>query len=276
MSIELITGFTGAPHIDSLEASKFNAAIVGRGDYVLEGVGDKMLKATMVTANKVHIDPGNGLMQGRHYVVDAAGVDLVVQTGTQGQKRIDLVVARYTKNATTGVEGVALVVLKGTPVASSPSDPVHTKGDILNGSALVADMPLWRIPLDGITVGAPVRLFDIYKSGADAWDSISRDIATGTFNSGWTVNAFSLTRQCGLVTCDLDAAYQSPSQLGAVYGTVPAGYRPKKLVTGIPCGLADGNRIYTGIAKVYPDGGVMISSAGITVKQVFFNANWPV
>lgn len=159
MGIELVTGFTGKAHISSLDVAKFNAGALGPGEYVFAGVKDDKLKATMASSNKVHISSGNAMMQGRHFWVDAAGVDLTVQTGTQGQKRNDLVVARYAKNASTGVESVSLVVIKGTPTTGTPADPSYTRGDILNGNALTNDMPLWRIPLNGITVGTPVQLF---------------------------------------------------------------------------------------------------------------------
>lgn len=183
MGIELITGFAGKAHIRSLDMARFNAGVVGKGDYVFAGIGDGELKATMTTPNRVHIASGNGMMQGRHYTVDAAGVDLTVQTGTQGQKRNDLVVARYAKNASTGIETVSLAVLKGTPTAGAPADPAHVKGDILNGAAIATDMPLWRIPLNGITVGTPVKLCKAFTPCSDAWDSVSRDFLGLRFRS---------------------------------------------------------------------------------------------
>lgn len=187
MSIELVTGFAGKAHIDSLDHAKFNAAVVGSGSYVFSGLGDGKLKATMTSSNRVHIASGNGMIQGRHYIVDASGVDLTVQTGTQGQKRNDLVVARYSKNASSGIEDVSLVVIKGTPTTGTPTDPAYNKGDILNGSALVADMPLWRIPLNGITVGAPVQLFEEFSSAKQFRDSVSQKLWTGTLGRGGSV-----------------------------------------------------------------------------------------
>jgi len=176
MGIELVTGFTGKAHISSLDVAKFNAGAFGSGEYVFAGVKDDKLKATMASSNKVHISSGNAMMQGRHFWVDAAGVDLTVQTVTQGQKRNDLVVARYAKNASTGVESVSLVVIKGTPTTGTPADPSYTRGDILNGNALANDMPLWRIPLNGITVGTPVQLFKEFTSAKDAWGSVSHGV----------------------------------------------------------------------------------------------------
>ena len=203
MAIELVTGFTGKAHITSLDVAKFNAGAFGAGEYVFAGVGDEKLKATMASSNKVHIASGNAMMQGRHFHVDAAGVDLTVQTGTQGQKRNDLVVARYAKNASTGIESVDLVVIKGTPTTGTPADPAYAKGDILNGNALANDMPLWRIPLNGITVGAPVKLFKEFTSAKDAWDSVSQ-IETGSVT---------LTPTAGGVKTETEIVFEKPFRI---------------------------------------------------------------
>ncbi len=52
---------------------------------------------------------------------------------------------------------------------TAAADPTIPSGKILSG-AVDAYMPLWRIPLDGITVGTPVRLFT--PRGA-LWDSVT-------------------------------------------------------------------------------------------------------
>ena len=106
---------------------------------------------------------------------DAAGdgtTTATVQSGTQGQKRNDLVVLRYTKNTTTGVETCSIVVLKGTPTTGTPADPAHNTGSILDGVA-THDMPLYRIPINGITVGTLVPLFNVLKPMTDVWDSLT-------------------------------------------------------------------------------------------------------
>ncbi|WP_168163968.1 hypothetical protein, partial [Olsenella sp. HMSC062G07] len=59
--------------------------------------------------------------------------------------------------------------------AATATDPAIPAGDLLEG-ATEAWMPLWRIPLDGITVGKPVALFDILAPAADVWDSVSPTI----------------------------------------------------------------------------------------------------
>ena len=84
-------------------------------------------------------------------------------------KRNDIICAHYHRNASNGNENVELTVLKGTPNATAAADPKVPSGKILSG-AVDAYMPLWRIPLDGITVGTPVRLFT--PRGA-LWDSVT-------------------------------------------------------------------------------------------------------
>lgn len=172
MAIELVTGKKGTVHVDSADDGALYAAIAGKGEYVLDL--DDRLACTMTTANKAHVASGHGLMQGRHWLVDAEGVDLTIQNGTQGQKRNDLIVARYECDAKNGnVESVALKVIKGTPTTGTPADPACTRGDILEGAALVNEQPLWRIPLNGITVGTPIQMFDVLTPAKEAWDSVA-------------------------------------------------------------------------------------------------------
>ena len=253
MSIELVTGFTGKAHISSLDVAKFNAGAFGPGEYVFAGVKDDKLKATMASSNKVHISSGNAMMQGRHFWVDAAGVDLTVQTGTQGQKRNDLVVARYAKNASTGVESVSLVVIKGTPTTGTPADPSYTRGDILNGNALANDMPLWRIPLNGITVGTPVQLFQEFASAKDAWDSVSQvDAIDG-------VTAY----KHGKHVCIHVRVDTSDRQNYTKLGTLPAGWQPRKYVLQRAYIVGGKPSTYEPYVEINGSGQVSISPMGV-------------
>ena len=92
------------------------------------------------------------LMQGRHIrVADGAFEDLVVEGGTNGYKRKDLVCVRYSQDENTGVEDCSLVVLRGNPVAADPVDPEYITGDIVSG-ALRNDFPLYRLNLNGTSL----------------------------------------------------------------------------------------------------------------------------
>ena len=150
---ELVTGHAGKAHATAEQAAGLNAGILGLDDYVLN-VHDK-LKITVVSANKVTIGTGELVMQGRH-VSQGTPEDLIVTNGSQGQKRNDLIVCRYTKGSQS-VESAELVVVRGTPTTGTATDPEVTANDL----------KLWRVPLDGINAGKPVALFETMPTMAE-------------------------------------------------------------------------------------------------------------
>ena len=158
MSTHLITGFAGKEHITSADQGSFNAAVMGGGEFVLER--GEQFRCQVISNNKVRIYDGDALMQGRHIIIDRNTYEETTHdNGTQGYKRIDLVVLTYEKNTISNVESVKLEVIKGSPVESNPSVPGYTKGDILNSGASKNQMPLYKIPFDGLSIGEPVKLF---------------------------------------------------------------------------------------------------------------------
>lgn len=160
MAFEIVDGMTGTKHISSDDLAALNTATVGKADCVLE-YGDDF-KLTMASANSATLGTGVGMVGGKRFWNQAA-VSLTVQSGTHGQKRNDLIVARYAKTS-AGIESITPVVIKGTPSADAAADPEVTANDL----------KLWRIPLDGINAGAPVKLFDPVTPLATLGDSVSR------------------------------------------------------------------------------------------------------
>lgn len=175
MAFEIVDGMTGTKHISSDDLSALNIATIGKADCVLK-YGDDF-KLTMASANSATLGTGVGMVGGKRFWNQAA-TSLTVQSGTQGQKRNDLVVARYAKTG-AGIESITPVVIKGTPSTGTAADPATTSNDL----------KLWRIPLNGISVGTPVRLFDPMASLATLGDSVSRVLARPgiTFNGTVTV-----------------------------------------------------------------------------------------
>lgn len=156
-NLHLVTGYGGSDHVTAADDGSLNAAIFGEGQYVLNR--GNCLAASVINSNTVRISDGDILMHGRHVRLnEGTFVDLTIENGTQGMKRQDLIVCRYTKNTNTGVEEVSLVVIKGTPDASSPALPEITEGDILNNQDVQSDMPLYSVLIDGLTVNDPVLL----------------------------------------------------------------------------------------------------------------------
>ena len=146
MAFEIVDGMTGTKHISSDDLAALNIATIGNGGCVLE-YGDDF-KLTMTSANQAILGTGVGMVGGKRFWNQAA-TNLTIQSGTQGQKRNDLIVARYNKT-NTGIESITPVVIKGTPTTGTATDPA------VSGT----DLKLWRVPLNGISVGTPNRLFD--------------------------------------------------------------------------------------------------------------------
>ena len=172
MTIELVDGKAGVAHISSEDKAIIHQAKFSKSDVVFDW-GDAF-KCTMGSANKATIGTGCASIQGLDWHITAAE-SVTISNGSQGMKRNDIICAHYHRDSSTGVEKVELAVLKGSPNATAAADPTIPSGKILSG-AVDAYMPLWRIPLDGITVGTPVRLFT--PRGA-LWDSVTLYNARG-------------------------------------------------------------------------------------------------
>lgn len=217
---ELVTGHANKAHATAEQAAGLNAGILGLDDYVLN-VHDKF-ELTVVSANKVTIGTGELVMQGRH-VSQGTPEDLIVTNGSQGQKRNDLIVCRYAKGSQS-VESAKLVVVRGTPTTGTPTDPAVNTTSPLDGGTTY-DMPLYRIPLDGITIGTPVALFNVLKPMSDVWDSLTQTEVLTLINSTYgTVKGY---RSGPMVTLRIDwKTSASGSWNSGTFGTLPEGWRP--------------------------------------------------
>lgn len=227
--VELVTGHANKAHATAEQAAGLNAGIVGLDDYVLN-VHDKF-KITVVSANKVTIGTGELVMQGRH-VSQGTPEDLIITNGSQGQKRNDLIVCRYAKGSQS-VESAKLVVVRGTPTTGTPTDPAVNTTSPLDGGTTY-DMPLYRIPLDGITIGTPVALFNVLKPMSDVWDSL-----TPAAHKLWRVphskDSISLRRMGRLVIMTGNVKFDRSGDFKYAKAgeTLPAGYRPLDVNTKI-------------------------------------------
>lgn len=172
MTIELVDGKAGVAHISSEDKAIIHQAKFSKSDVVFDW-GDSF-KCSMSSSNRATIGTGCASIQGLDWHITSAE-SVTISNGSQGMKRNDIICAHYNRNPKTGNELVNLVVLKGTPNATAAADPTIPSGKILSG-VVDAYMPLWRIPLDGITVGTPVRLFT--PRGA-LWDSVTLYNAKG-------------------------------------------------------------------------------------------------
>lgn len=169
----LVTGSHGGddPHVESKHDALMHAAMLGRGGYILK-TRNWTMKPTAKDANNITIPAWDLVVEGRQIYI-AAPTDVNIQSGSQGQKRRDLIVARYALNSGTGVETVTLEAIKGKPSAATPADPGIETGSIIGG-AIVSDLPLCRVNLDGITITSIDTLVNVMQPLEDVWDSLTR------------------------------------------------------------------------------------------------------
>ena len=179
----LVTGSHGGddPHVESKHDALMHAAMLGRSGYILK-TRNWTMKPTAKDANNITIPAWDLVVEGRQIYI-AAPTDVNIQSGSQGQKRRDLIVARYALNSGTGVETVTLEVIKGKPSAATPADPGIETGSIIGG-AIVSDLPLCRVNLDGITITSIDTLVNVMQPLEDVWDSLTQSGPTTLLNGG--------------------------------------------------------------------------------------------
>lgn len=146
--MQIITGKTGEAHVRAEDDRALHAGMIGTSAYILP-VGSR-LAASIETANNIVIADGELIFQGTHARIRYGETDTcIIENGTTGYNRLDLIVARYKQVA--GLESVTLEVLKGDPTTATPTAPAYTPGNILQGDTL-AEIPLYEVRISGVNV----------------------------------------------------------------------------------------------------------------------------
>ena len=164
--LHLVTGYKGSAHITSADQGAFNAYLLGTDEYVL--TKGKIFESLIINSNLVRIYDGSLMINGRYVDLPSGSyLDVTIENGTQNMNRHDIIAIRYQMDASTGVESVSLVVIKGTASSGTPTDPsMSNTGSILNG-VTVHDMPLYRVILEGLTIVKTEPLFQVLPPMAD-------------------------------------------------------------------------------------------------------------
>ena len=157
--MKIISGKTGSPHVTSQQFRQIFEGIIGDESCILP-CGEN-LAPELQTNNSLKIRSGLMYHHGNLSTVELGTYDEVtIQNGTQGMKRIDLVVNRYTREEGSGTEKNEWIVIQGTPHASSPTVPDYTEGNLQDGD-LVDDCPYLEVHLDGINVTEVKQLLSV-------------------------------------------------------------------------------------------------------------------
>lgn len=163
----LITGYWGEPHVTVENDRGINAAIFGAGRFVLP-VGNQF-RAEYIGNNTVRVYDGKLIDNGAIAGIPAGQfVDLLIPETGQGMKRNDLIIFQYEKNVSSLVESGSFVVVSGAETEGTAADPELTQQDILSDTATFDQMALWRVPVAGSVISAPVKVFDVAKNTKNA------------------------------------------------------------------------------------------------------------
>ena len=184
--MEIVSGRTGKPHVTSQQFRQIIEGIVGDGSCILPS--GENLEPELVSNNSLKIRSGMMCHHGNVSSVKIGTYDEVELTnGSQGMKRIDLVVNRYTRNEEDNTEKNEWIVIMGTPAESNPTVPEYTKGNLQEGD-LVDDCPAFEVHFDGINITEVTKMLEIAQTNKDLSKLLDYDPTEKTyFENGWTM-----------------------------------------------------------------------------------------
>ena len=151
MAVEIVTGYTGKPHITSQQDAVLNAASLATGGKYILSVG-KQLSYELKSNTLVRINGGYAINQGRLMGMNTDDYEeLDISVGLAGSKRCDLIVIHYSKDSSTGIEKAELKVIEGTAGADYV-DPEYLDNNLLGGDYLEDDLVLYRVKINGLSI----------------------------------------------------------------------------------------------------------------------------
>lgn len=178
--MEIVSGRVGRPHVTSQQFRQIIEGIISDESCILPS--GENLEPELVSNNLLKIRSGMMCHHGNVSSVKIGTYDEVELTnGSQGMKRIDLVVNRYTRNEEDNTEKNEWIVIMGTPAESNPTVPEYTKGNLQEGD-LVDDCPAFEVHFDGINITEVTKMLEIAQTNKDLSNKIANipQIKAGT------------------------------------------------------------------------------------------------
>ena len=154
-----ITNVAGAPHITPKQDAMFHRGMAGADNCVYNFF--ESFEPEVSSNQKIKARSGIGQLQGRLFCIEPSTYDEIqIANGTQGEKRIDLIVVRWTVNEEKNTQTADWVVIQGESTTGTPAAPAYTNGNLDAGDT-VADMPMYEVSLDGINVTGVTKRFTV-------------------------------------------------------------------------------------------------------------------
>lgn len=277
--MKIVSGKTGTPHVTSEQFRQIIEGTVGQGSYIL--TSGENLEPELASNNMLKIRGGMMSHHGNVSCVELNTYDEVTLTnGSQGVKRIDLVVNRYTRNDETGLEKNEWVVIIGTPDATNPKVPEYIAGNLQNGD-LTDDCPVFEVHYDGINVTEVKKLLPVMSNldllnGNIRIEKFSAD-GIGINSPVWKVIFSNVYKQNGVVHFMAQAYTTAPTVANAEYivFNLPEELKPSHN-DGVTATASDvnGNNACACYSNVDTSGALKVKIPNSTCKYVIFNAIW--
>lgn len=174
-NLHLVTGHAGEPHIKATDDASLMQAIYGGNSVVLDR--NNAFSYDVISNNLIRVNDGEALMQGRYIKMDRGNyVDLSIDNGHTGYRRIDVIAIEYTKDEETNIEEANLVVVKGSETQQEEATvPELVEGDTVDGSASTNQMALYHVKIDGLSI---IEVTQVYAVGQDFQTIVSEQINT--------------------------------------------------------------------------------------------------
>lgn len=170
--MEIVSGRTGKPHVTSQQFRQIIEGIISDESCILPS--GENLEPELVSNNSLKIRSGMMCHHGNVSSVKIGTYDEVELTnGSQGMKRIDLIVNRYTRNEEDNTEKNEWVVIMGTPAESNPVVPEYTQGNLQKGD-LVDDCPVFEVHFDGINITEVTKMLEIAQTNKDLSNKLAK------------------------------------------------------------------------------------------------------
>ncbi|WP_243259913.1 hypothetical protein [Dorea longicatena] len=221
--MEIVSGRVGRPHVTSQQFRQIMEGIVGDGSCILPS--GENLEPELVSNNSLKIRSGMMCHHGNVSSVKIGTYDEVELTnGSQGMKRIDLVVNRYTRNEEDNTEKNEWIVIMGTPAESNPTVPEYTKGNLQEGD-FVDDCPAFEVHFDGINITEVTKMLEIAQTNKDLTEKLGFQMLLNTDEQqiytmyGGQIKVVSGTKVVDIAMNIGYAALFSIEQLQELFGT---------------------------------------------------------
>lgn len=160
--MDLLTSYKGKAHLTSMQFRALIESICG-SESRIANLDEKMI-LELAENNTVKIRSGILIHHGAVMQVKRGTYDpITYQNGSQGMKRIDLIVAKYNKSADTKIEDAEWEIIQGEASDSDPVVPTFTEGNMQDGD-LIDRCAFAELHFDGINVTEVKQLVPVARN----------------------------------------------------------------------------------------------------------------